>query len=307
MRAVPTICVIAILMLASCVQEQKTPRLQDQLDDAMRQHLISKLDHEMRANQQFVRIHAAEALIAHGEADRVAKFMAAETETTAPMYRITVWRVMARAAAKEQERRAYVERIRRAVLDLNGPDRGHAAESLGKLGEAIPADREALLQWVATLNDADAAFPRWLVVLSSSEDQREEAEENLAKLLDSSDGIARLRAAFALGRLNDLSPASLQHLRRRLPAESADSPSRAYVIAAILLHMPRESSEYSGLKQQLLAYVDKGKPNEQLLAGTVIGLRGTIDDLPALSKMLNSPEADARIGAAMGSLYLLKR
>lgn len=318
--ALTSVCVLAMLgsfcRADDVANENRDLReqnlaLQKAFDEARQnrlshQNLIAALDHEMRVNTQFVRIHAAEALIAHGEAARVAEFISPEMGSTAPMYRIGIWRVMARAAAKEEDRRAFVEKIRHAMLDANGPDRGHAVESLCKLGEANPADRDYVLRWVATLDDAGAAFPRWLLVLSSSAQQRTADEENLAKLLNSKDGIARLRAAFALGRLTTLSASSAERLRQRLNVEAPDSPSRAYVIAAILLHTAKGSPEYMKLKTQLAAYLEKGRPNEQLLAGTVIGMRGTPEDLPRLAQMLKSPEADARIGAALGSLYLLK-
>jgi len=43
-----------------------------------------------------------------------------------------------------------------------------------------------------------------------------------------------------------------------------------------------------------------------LEAATVLGKCGSAKDLPALSKLSNSSDADARIGAASGSLYLLR-
>jgi len=281
--------------------------LRNKLDNALRRRdLIAALDHEMRSNTSFKRIHAAEALIAHGQAETVARFFASEIETTESPYRIGVWRVMARAAATEADRLRFVERIRQALLDLNGPDRLHAAESLAKLGKANPADRAAIAKWEATLDDTNAAFPRWLLLLGGSAETRATDEAHLAKLLESKDPIARLRTGFAIGSLTDPSAASLAQLRRQSQVEPADSPARAYLIAAVLLHTPKDSPAFAEVKKQLSAYLETGKPNEQLQAASVIGLRGTADDLPALSRLLNNPEADARIGGATGSLYLLR-
>jgi dienelactone hydrolase len=281
--------------------------LQRKLDNSARQRdLLALLVREMQSNTGFKRIHAAEALIAHGQTETVAKFFQPEIETSESPYRIGIWRVMARAAATEAQRLQFVERIRTALLDPAGPDRLHAAESLAKLGKANPADRSAIAKWEATLDDADGAFPRWLLLLGGSAETRAADEAHLVKLLESKDAIARLRTGFAIGSLTDPSAASLARLQRQAQVEPADSPARAYLIAAVLLHTPRESPAYAEVKKQLSVYLETGKSYEQLQAASAIGQRGTADDLPALSRLLNNPEADARIGGATGSLYLLQ-
>jgi hypothetical protein len=155
-----------------------------------------------------------------------------------------------------------------------------------------------------TADDATAAFPRWLLVMSGNRSERASDEVGLAKLLSSSDPVARLRAAFALGRLKKLSGGSVVKLRERLKLDPADSIARIYFISALLLHAsdPRERAV---LEKQLNAYV-KGKANEQLELGIVTGLLGRSKGLKVLEPMLNDPEPDARIGAANGMLKLLK-
>jgi HEAT repeat protein len=87
--------------------------------------------------------------------------------------------------------------------------------------------------------------------------------------------------------------------------EPADSPARLYLLVATLLHADKGSSAELNLKRQLTSYLDHGKPNEQLEAALALGRRGTQNDVRALSKLLRSPEPDARIGAANGLLCLL--
>jgi SSS family solute:Na+ symporter len=270
------------------------------------QQLIRQLEQEMHTNTSWVRIHAAEALIAHGVTEPVAASFAPEVNQVAPPYRMGVWRVMARAAQKPAERRQFIERIHRVLLDPKAADRLHAAESLAKLGIANAADRSALEDWLTSADDASSVFPLWLNVLSARGDDRTKTEKRLASLLESKDPVARLRAAFAFGRIKPLAPETLWRLNQRLASEPADSSARVYLITATLFQAKRNSPTAVKLKPQLAPYLEGGKPNEQLEAATVLGKCGSAKDLPALSKLSNSSDADARIGAASGSLYLLR-
>ena len=269
------------------------------------QSFLDLLEHELRANTGFVRIHAAEVLVEHGYGFKVSPLFQVEADSTTPGYRVGVWRVLVRNAKDEAERRRFADRIRRVMLDSAAPDRVGAAESLAKLNLPNRLDRPALEQWLEAADDATAAFPLWLLVLSSDATERARDEARLARLLESPDPIARLRASFGLGRLEKVSAESIGKLSARARVEPADSPARAYLFGAALLHAPRGSAAATAFKDQLLGVFGHGKANEQFEAATVIGLRGSPDDLPALIRLLKSNEADARIGAAGGLLRLL--
>lgn len=268
-----------------------------------RSQLIAKLEHEMLANTKWLRIHAAEGLLDNGEPGKIAELFRQEAETATAPYRIGVWRVLARSTTGEERDRC-IKNIREAMHDPQAIDRISAAESLGKLNAASRADRELISNWLKTADDATAPFPRWLLVLSSNPSERAEDESGLAKLLGSSDPIARLRAAFALGRLKDFSTNSVAKLREQLKVEPTDSIARVYLIAALLLHVS-DVEESMSLKKQFIPYA-KGKANEQLEVGIVTGLLGRSEGLEFLEPLLNDVEPDARIGAANGMLRLLK-
>jgi hypothetical protein len=295
MRPVTPLFILMTAILASCT----TP---DGATDP-RVRCIRVLEQEMhsQSNTNWVRIHAADALNDHGRGDLVIKAFAPEAEVTTPQYRIGVWRTLARATGGTDNRRSYVERVRQAMLDVNGPDRLHAVETMAKLGVADRSDRPALLQWLATADEATAAFIRWELLLSSNAAERADDEAKLAALLDSADMPARLRAAFALSRTPGMSKASIEHLNRRAASEPADSPARAYLLVAAYQHAPSNA-----LKAELLKLIQTGKPNEQLEAAAIIGRTGNADDLPVMNELLKHKEADARIGGALGALNILK-
>ncbi len=270
-----------------------------------RQPLIRLLEEEMQTNTNWVRIHAAEALIQHGCTNPVAKFFAPFVAQENPSARIGEWRVMAQAAETEAQRRASIAHIRHALLDEHSPVRLQAAESLAKLGSVAVTDRPILEHWLKNTDAATAPFVLWLLTLSSIPEDRPSGEARLAKWLDANDPIARLRTAFALGRLKTLAPASLEQLTRRGQREPSDSPARVYLIAAQLLH-EEEKTARQELIQQLAGYLNSAKPNEQLEAATVLGMRGTVEQRSGLMRLLQSREPDARIGAANGLLHLLR-
>ena len=257
----------------------------------------------MLSNTTWLRIHAAEGLLDNGESGKIIELFRSEADTAVAPYRIGVWRVLARATNGE-ERNRYIEKIRAVMRDPQAIDRISAPESLGKLNAASRADRNLIFDWMKTADDATAPFPRWLLVLSSNPAEREKDEADLVKLSSSQDSVARLRAAFALGRLKDISPASIAKLREQLKVELADSIARVYLITALLLHA-NDATEIANLEKQLIPYLN-GKANEQLEVGIATGLRGKSEGLELLKPLLKSSEPDARIGAANGMLRLLK-
>lgn len=269
-----------------------------------RTKLIATLEHEMLSNTQWLRIHAAEGLLDNGEIGKIPELFRPEAETATAPYRIGVWRVLARSTTGE-EHHQYVERIRKVLHDPQATDRISAAESLCKIGATQREDRAVILDWLKTADDAAAAFPRWFLVLSSNSSERQNDEAALAKLLSSNDPVARLRAAFALGRLKDLSANSIAKLREQLKVEPADTIARVYFITALLLHT-NDAAEIAELQKQLIPYLDHGKGNEILEIGLATGLRGDANDASMLKSLLKNPDADARIGAANGLLQLLR-
>jgi hypothetical protein len=289
--------IVLLATVAGCVvAENMNPQ---------RQSCLNLLTREMGQNTGWVRIHAAEALLDQHEAALVASSFGPEAELDAGEYRTGVWRVMARATTTEADQRHPIERLRKVMLDPTASDRLQAVESLCKLNAVNPADQGAVQKWLASADDATAAFPRWFLVSSSPPAQRAVEEERLARLLDSADAVARLRAAFAVGRLKEISPKTHQRLNQRLQAEPPDSSARVFVIIAALQHAQEEIT-ISRLSRLLIPFVTHGRPEEQLYAAAALGQFGGAADLQVLLPLRDRAQADARIGAANGMLYLLR-
>lgn len=274
--------------------------------DSRREQLILRLEHELKANSGWVQVHAADALLDHGEASRADASFAPIGDAPPKPFRIGVWRVLARAAKTKRARLACIENIQKVLHDRAAPDRLQAAESLAKLQVLNDSNRALLHQWLSSAAESSAAFARWLLVISSPPADRPAEEARLAALLDSADPIARLRAAFALGRLPSIGLASRNRLRQQLDREPADSPARIYVLSANLRRSGGDSPNIEKLTRELAAMLFRAKPAEQLEGATVLGQYGGAEARSTLEALLASPEPDARIGAASGLLYLLR-
>lgn len=274
-------------------------------DEALRERCLATLRHELATTEGWVRVHAAEALIEHGQTAGLAILYAEELATASPPYRIGVWRVLAHVAT-ESERTTHVAAIRAALHDPAGPDRVHAAETLAKLGVANSADAPAISAWLATADAPTAAYLRWLRVQLSPASQRAAEEAALAALLQSDLSAARLRAAYALARLSPLAPDTVALLRRRATLEPRDSPARAYVVAAAFAHLSSASPDRAGLRTQLRSYLAQGIPGEQFEVAVILGCQSDRDDVPALAALLSATHPDARIGGASGLLHILR-
>jgi solute:Na+ symporter, SSS family len=273
---------------------------QSQVEDE-RGRLIKVLVKEMTEQSEFIKVHAAEALITHGYRDLVRNHFESELPKAKVPYSIGVHRVLAQALNDAKERSEHVKAIREVAFDATSLYRVHAIESLAKLGEYRTDDRDKLEQFIREVDDGSAAFAKWLLALSSQADDH----ERLVWLLQSSDPMARLRSSYALSRTASVPDSTKAILEKTLLSEPLDSIARVYLLSAVLRH----SSSSSNLETliELQQYLHSDKANETFQSAMASGMFGNESMIPFLIANLDASEADSRIGAADGTLHLLRR
>lgn len=251
----------------------------------------------------FVKVHAAEALIALGDREKPRKVFLAELPAAADQrpYRIGVWRVLAASAPTPADRAPWLERTAAVLLDPSAPDRVHAAESLGKLGHVPAAPVLDALRAMSRGTDADAAYPRWVLHLAGDPTALPALIANLA----SSDPIARLRAAYVLRWESIKTPPALAALAAAADRESPTAPGYAYVLgsAVALDAAPARVPAWIAALEQVLAHGSVGARYD--VCQTFMRRYGPAD-LPRLAPLLDRAEGDLRIGAAWAILHVLK-
>ncbi len=256
---------------------------------------LSELHDALDKGEEFVKVHAAESLLWTGHTDTVREVFLKEPQDV-PKYRIGVWRVLAQAALNATDRREYENRILAALLDPNGPDRLHAAETLGKLGVAS-RDPE-ILRLAKEETGPFQAMVRWVMANSGNE----EDEAALVELLASTDAYTRGCTAYALRFFKTIRPVTREKLAAASEKEPLDSNWRTHLLSARYLHASAE--ERPALREGLLQYLKTGDTGQKREACAALGRVPNPEDIPALAKVLDDADLDARAGAAEAILLV---
>lgn len=271
-------------------------------DAPLRVAAIRELKQALEHESRWLKVHAAEALLALGIDNRAAALFEEELKQhrDEPEYRIGIRRVLFRASADSSERSQQLEAIRNIYFDEAATDRGHAAETLAKLEYAVSIEvRPQVRSFAQDSTDSNAPFHRWM--LANSGDAND--ARFLAELLDSSDPAIRSGTAYAL-----------RHLASKLPRDVVDTLAtaaktdpaaqpQAYLISAAYVTAP-DADHKSQFKRQLLQFAHSGNKDEKYEVAAALAARGTSEDLPLLMELLHDPEADVRVSAANAILHI---
>jgi hypothetical protein len=253
----------------------------------------------MAMEERWIKVHAAEALLSAGYPQGVASTFERElaSKGAEPQYRIGIWRVLAQASRSNAQRDSWIRKIAAAFLDPDGPDRLHASETLGKLGYRARSNEIAAFDLVARTGPGPfAANARWVLVNSGGPG----SEQRLAESLDSGDAGARANAAYAIRYLRRLSPVMWNALAAAAGRETGDEIVRVSLASAAFVHAP--AGQRARYKAGLLEYAASRSSDVTYEVCAALAMRGDRGDLPLLTRLLDDPNVDVRIGAAHAAL-----
>ena len=262
--------------------------------------LVAVLERALDGERGWPRIKAAEALAEHGHPGRAFDALAGDADTAPSPERIGVWRVLARSAPTATGRQGFLDRIRKAAVAPDGPDRVHAVEALAKLGAYCEADRP-VIEALAAGDPVAAAFPRWYLALSGRRDD----EARLVELLDASDPVARWRAAYATARLKEPSAAARAAVAGRAEREPQDSPARTVVVAAA--YLVADDAGRDRWHRLLVDALAAGSDASRAVGYEALGRSGMPADLALLDAATASPDGSVRVAASSAALHILRR
>ena len=273
-------------------------------DDSPRASALEILRTTLDTQEQWIKVHAAEALIAAGAPEKVAGVFERELASKGgeAKYRIGIWRVLAQAADGARERQQWVGKILAAFMDTAGPDRLHAAEALAKLGyQASGREAEAFDRVARSGRGSLAADARWVLANSG----RADGDLRLAELLASDDIGTRTDAAYATRYLRTISMAAWERLSAAARKEAAGSGARVSLISAAFTHAPPGNNDQrSYFRSQIVAYARTGTNDEKIEACAALGQAGEADVLPLLIGLLDDRDPDVRVSAANAVLRI---
>jgi hypothetical protein len=268
---------------------------------------IAILKTALVGEERWIKVHAAEALLAvdwTGSRASVARVFGRElvVHDREPQYRIGVWRVLAQAAASRRERDGWIRKIVAAFLAEGGPDRLHAAETLGKLRYQVRAQERDRFERAARASpDPLAADALWVLANTGDAD----AERRLAQLFRASDAATRATAAYAVRYLPRLAPSTWDALSAAAAAESADDLARASFAAAAFVHAPADrQATYAAV---LAEYARVGTADTKSEALGAYAMAAARADDAAVRALLRDANADVRVAAARALVAIARR
>ena len=278
----------------------------DPTPDALGAHARGVLHQIMTSERSWVRIHAAEALIAAGEGEAIRAYFLSELPTTeSSAFRIGVCRVLATTAHSVDERNTWIAKAESAYCDVTAPDRNQAIETLCKLGHRVSGPALAIVRQNAA---GPPSAPMALALWASQIAGEPRALEGLTGLLTSDNPALRTSAAYALRWLHPSDPAVRGALARAVADEPAGANVTAYLLSAALTAGadPAQTADWeTKLKQALFT----GAMPARFEACWTLRHRYQVADLPQVAPLLDLPatENDTRVGAAMIILTILAR
>ena len=273
-------------------------------NDMLQHKALFLLRTSLQKEDRWIKVHAAEALLLFGYSTEIRQVFELELSAHGeePKYRIGIWRVLAQAAPDLAERERWVGNIRAAFLDVTGPDRLHAAESLAKLRYQVQDREAAAFRHVAeTGEDRLAANTRWILANSGELDR----QLSLVELLESKEPAARASTAYALGNLPQLPAPAREKLLSALVQEPTNGPARIYMMSAVFVHAP--SGHQKEIKAALLSQARTGDQAVKYEVCAALAKVGRLEDLPFLSSLLDDTNPDVRVGAAGAILRIERR
>ncbi|MGI9456836.1 MAG: hypothetical protein ACR2NU_09750 [Aeoliella sp.] len=322
---VPLVCLINFAPACAASPATKAAVFQrDGLSPRTNDLAQAALLQALRAKEFWVKVHAAEFLIALGDTSAVEAEFSQELlqrEDRRPE-RIGVWRVGYRLAKSDQDRAALAGEIGAVAQDKSATDRLHAIETLAKLSLQLPEGEVlAIITTTRDVGDHELAFGLWVAMNQQGNEQMRVQTEQLVSLLASDDDIARLRAAYTLWQFATHSPAPLRdavidagvETAQQKAEDSLEELAGAHVIAtawktAELWRVDDEIEEFRDARVKELSTALKqaaGHSTEvsRVLANSLAEL-GTPADGARLQEYLNSDDLDLRASAANALLQI---
>lgn len=273
---------------------------------ALESHARAVLHQIMVSEQSWIRIHAAEALMAAGESDAIRDYFLRELPTTEKsVFRIGVYRVLATASHSADERAKWTAKAEQVYLDQTAPDQNQAIETLCKLGYHVTGPT---LELVRRRTVEPPSAPMALALWSGTLAGEPHALEKLTALLTSTDEALRTSAAYALRWLHPADAAVRAALVRATVVEQPGTTPYAYILGAAIT-VDADPAQTVSWEAKLNDIFLTGSAGARFEASWTLKHRYRIADLGRVAPLLDLPasENDARVGAASVILTTLAR
>ncbi len=292
---------LQLVSVAAMAQSSGRPQAASPEDRA-----VIELRRALKEEPQWVKVHAAEALLASNHREEVQSVFEQELKRAGnePQYRTGIWRVLAKADPDKARRTSYINNLVSVAVAENSLDRVHAVEALAKLRYELTATEKTKVEKFAESSPAaDESNYRWLLANSA----KAADVDALVDLLKSPTAEPRSGAAYGLRFLAVAKPLPQQAIDQltQVATKEPASAGRVYLIsAAYVVAKEPQSLEFH---QKLMSYLKSDVKEERYEALCALAIRGNKDDLSHAIHLLDDHEADVRVAAAAAILQISHR
>lgn len=247
-----------------------------------------------RSPQFLVRMHAAEALIANGLRNGIAAHFPLH-DSLGSIERTGSARVKARLGQRRKMARVMMHEFLHAD---SARSRLTALESLAKIGyRQTPAS-------IRSLADSGSGGFRAMAAWVIANQGTPEGLLRLENMLSSPNAAESYYAAYALRFRKSISAAAYRLLDSCATRVQPENPGRSLLLSAFYAHTTPQDLPRA---RQMLLQCLHGSAGERYQVGEGLAIRGTMEDIPVLDKLLSDENEDVRVSAANAVLQILNR
>ncbi len=292
--------------------------------DPLEVKALKELEEALTVQPKWIKVHAAEYLIALGYSELVKKEFLHENDLhqTEPRYRIGVWRVLAQEEVVPQKKTRWTNMIFEAFADRNGADQMHAIESLAKL-KLSPLEKcpKSTQDAIVSANKTLQIFAIWATAYSSDRAFEINRQELLNFAVSDADENTRKISAFGLRKLGELTPDQCAFLTGKALSEPAASGVRNSLLnTAFVVLRPdaAETATFRRIREEMLKDYKFFSFEKRIDLALCLAEKGTVADLPVLQFFLDNENipgiyepgseeaAEVRTAAAFAVLKITK-
>ena len=254
---------------------------------------IQILQSNLITQSEWVKVHSAEFLLWTGHPEGIKDVFLEEEKKFGKdsPYRIGIWRVLAQAETKAEEKEKWIQKILQAFTDENGKDRVHAAETLAKLRISPLKDYPDITRRAMEANNKSLSlYTRWGNCYVSLDSLISVRDTFFELMLSKKENVTyKSLAAYVIRQLDKLDKEQWNLLAQSALSEPEDSDIRLHLLNAAFVCVDKESIQSDLFKQvykEFLKYRNMADNNIRIKLADGLAENGHPEDIMLLSSFL---------------------
>lgn len=255
---------------------------------------IQILQSNLIKQSEWVKVHSAEFLLWTGHPEGIKDVFLEEEKKFGQEspYRIGIWRVLAQAETKPEEKEKWIQKILQAFTDENGKDRVHAAETLAKLRISPLKDYPDITQRAMEAgNKSLSLYTRWSNCYFSLDSLISVRDAFLELIFSKEKNTYKPLAAYVIRQSGILEEERWTLLAQSALSEPEDSDIRINLLNTAFVCVDKEmvqSDLFKQVSKEFLEYKNITDNNIRIKLADGLAENGQPEDITLLSSFLKT-------------------